>query len=126
MPDDAAPPQPAAADRRPSRVWTFTKGAWTTVAGLPVAWPRSTGFGGGALAGITLAVLFAGYLQPVLDEPAPLETGDLVILSGRDDGAGNQRQALVDQWNAVHPQNQARIEEIPAVADAQRSEMVAR
>ncbi|WP_433206606.1 ABC transporter substrate-binding protein [Dactylosporangium sp. CS-047395] len=72
---------------------------------------------------ITLLVnLAVAALRPSHDP----EDGELVILSGRDDGYGNQRQALVDQWNALHPRNQARIEELAAVADAQRSEMVAR
>jgi multiple sugar transport system substrate-binding protein len=80
----------------------------------------------GFVAGVAVAALVAVYGVPLLDRGAGLERGDLVILSGRDDGDGNQRQALVDQWNALHPANPARIEEIAADADAQHSEMVAR
>ncbi|GIG42824.1 extracellular solute-binding protein [Dactylosporangium siamense] len=80
----------------------------------------------GFVAGVAVAALAAVHLVPLLDRDDGPERGDLVILSGRDDGDGNQRQALVDQWNALHPDNPARIEEIAADADAQHSEMVAR
>jgi multiple sugar transport system substrate-binding protein len=83
-------------------------------------------FGSGAVLGVVATLLVSAYVVPLFDNSDRLERGDLVILSGRDDGQGNQRQALVDEWNALHPQNQARIETISAVADAQRSEMVAR
>ncbi|GAA1528090.1 ABC transporter substrate-binding protein [Dactylosporangium maewongense] len=80
----------------------------------------------GFVAGVVVTALAGVYVVPRLDRDGGLERGDLVILSGRDDGQGNQRQALVDQWNALHPDNPARIEEIAADADAQHSEMVAR
>jgi multiple sugar transport system substrate-binding protein len=83
-------------------------------------------FGSGLLCGIVATLLVSAYLVPLFDRSDRLEPGDLIILSGRDDGQGNQRQALVDEWNALHPNNQAHIETISAVADAQRSEMVAR
>ncbi len=83
-------------------------------------------FGSGAVLGVVATLLVSAYLVPLFDRSDRLEPGDLVILSGRDDGQGNQRQALVDQWNALHPHNQARIEAISPVADAQHSEMVAR
>ncbi len=35
----------------------------------------------------------------ILADRGELETGELVIMSGRDDSAGGQRQALIDQWN---------------------------
>jgi multiple sugar transport system substrate-binding protein len=80
----------------------------------------------GFAAGVAATLLVQQLVLPLFADGGGTEDGDLVILSGRDDGYGNQRQALVDQWNALHPRNQARIEEIAAVADAQRSEMVAR
>jgi multiple sugar transport system substrate-binding protein len=80
----------------------------------------------GIAAGVVLTVLADLFVVPWFAGDAGPEEGELVILSGRDDGFGNQRQALVDQWNDLHPRNPARIEEISAVADAQRSEMVAR
>jgi multiple sugar transport system substrate-binding protein len=83
-------------------------------------------FGSGLVFGVVATLLVSAYVVPLFDRSDQLEPGDLVILSGRDDGQGNQRQALVDQWNALHPRNQARIETIAALADAQRSEMVAR
>lgn len=83
-------------------------------------------FGSGVILGVVATLLVSAYAVPLFDRSDQLEAGDLVILSGRDDGHGNQRQALVDQWNALHPHNQARIEAISPVADAQHSEMVAR
>jgi multiple sugar transport system substrate-binding protein len=84
------------------------------------------GFGVGTVAGAAVAVLLALGLPVVLAAPTNLEPGALVILSGKDDSAGGQRQILLDQWNALHPANPARIEELPGEADAQHSEMVAR
>ncbi|GAA3451960.1 extracellular solute-binding protein [Dactylosporangium matsuzakiense] len=79
-----------------------------------------------AVLGAALALLVNAFVVPWFHDDHAPEDGELVILSGRDDGYGHQRQALVDQWNALHPRNPARIEELAAVADAQRSEMVAR
>ncbi|MFI5910737.1 extracellular solute-binding protein [Dactylosporangium sp. NPDC051541] len=79
-----------------------------------------------AAAGAVLALLVNAFVVPWFHDDHAPEDGELVILSGRDDGYGNQRQALVDQWNALHPRSPARIEQLAAVADAQRSEMVAR
>ncbi len=41
------------------------------------------------------------------------EKGELVILSGRDESAGGQRQKLINEWNERHPDNPARIIELP-------------
>jgi ABC-type glycerol-3-phosphate transport system substrate-binding protein len=82
-----------------------------------------------ASAGIAVglvAAMVATSLPGLLTDPDALEDGPIVILTGRDDSIGGQRQQLVNQWNLLHPQNQARIVELPALADAQRSEMLAR
>jgi multiple sugar transport system substrate-binding protein len=84
-----------------------------------------SGFTLGICAGLALAVLFS-VVRPLVSDGDALETGDLVILSGKDESANGQRQALIDQWNALHPQNKARIEELPGSSDSQHSEMVAR
>lgn len=88
--------------------------------------PGWFGLVGGALAGIVLATLALVYLRPLLAGPDEPEPGELVVLSGRDDSVDGQRQALVDQWNLLHPDSPARIVELSGLADAQRSEMVAR
>jgi multiple sugar transport system substrate-binding protein len=82
------------------------------------------GLAAGVVAGAAAGVLAATVLPALL--PSGLEPGALVILSGADDSANGQRQTLVDQWNALHPDNPASIEELPEQADAQHSEMVAR
>jgi ABC-type glycerol-3-phosphate transport system substrate-binding protein len=84
-----------------------------------------SGFGVGVLAGAVAAVMVA-MLVPALVPGTDLEPGPLVILSGKDDSDGGQRHKLIDQWNALHPGNPARIEELPGQADAQHSEMLAR
>lgn len=56
--------------------------------------------------------------------PVGREKGELVILSGRDDSAGGQRQMLINEWNHRHPDNPARIIELSGLADQQRNEMV--
>ncbi len=52
--------------------------------------------------------------------------GTVVVLSGHDDSIDGQRGKLIEQWNALHPDTQALIVELPEIADAQRSEMLAR
>ena len=83
-----------------------------------------TGFGLGLVVGVAATAATMTLVPPLF--PTGPEAGELVILSGHDDGAGGQRQVLVDQWNATHPDNKARIEVLSSIADAQRSEMVAR
>jgi multiple sugar transport system substrate-binding protein len=68
----------------------------------------------------------AGFLVAGEDRDPPLPPGELVILSGRDDSVDKQRQALIDQWNELHPSNRAEIVELSEIADDQHSEMVAR
>jgi multiple sugar transport system substrate-binding protein len=82
------------------------------------------GFGAGLLAGTVAGALLATLLPIWLAPGTDLEPGPLVILSGKDDSAGGQRQALIEQWNALHPRNPARMEELPGQADAQRSGML--
>jgi multiple sugar transport system substrate-binding protein len=91
-------------------------------AGRHLGW---SGFGIGVCAGLALALLFAD-VRPLFDPVPTLEAGELVILSGKDDGATGQRQELINQWNATHPANRARIEELSSSADGQHSEMVGR
>lgn len=65
-----------------------------------------------------------GYLW--LRRDRSLEPGELTILSGWDESQGGQRHQLLAEWREMHPENPARIVEIGSVADAHRSEMVAR
>jgi multiple sugar transport system substrate-binding protein len=88
--------------------------------GLPLVWSSV-----GVALGIVI-VLVTTAVTGLVNDPDDLETGPIVILSGRDDSTGRQREQLVSQWNRLHPQSQARIVELPALADAQRSEMLAR
>jgi multiple sugar transport system substrate-binding protein len=54
-----------------------------------------------------------------------LEKGELVILSGIDDSVGQQRQQLLQAWNALRPNTPARFESASDRADDQHSAMVA-
>jgi multiple sugar transport system substrate-binding protein len=86
--------------------------------------PGRTGFAAGLVVGAALAVLVAMTLPVLLrdgDEPEP---GTLVILSGIDDGYGDQRQALIDQWNALGDRPQAEIVQVAGGTDAERDAMV--
>jgi ABC-type glycerol-3-phosphate transport system substrate-binding protein len=60
----------------------------------------------------------------VLAFPAPLEPGELVILSGTDDSVNGQREQLLQEWNSLHPDNRAIFKPVPGDADAQHSAMV--
>jgi len=68
--------------------------------------------------------LVAWVLTVPLRSPVEPTTGELLILSGRDDSTGDQRQARINLWNEVHPEKPARIVELSGNADQQRNEMV--
>ena len=53
-------------------------------------------------------------------------TGPLIILSGLDQSRGGQRGALIEEWNRTHQDHPAKLVELSSIADAQRSEMLAR
>ena len=94
-------------------------------------WHRRHRFASGLAAGIVVGVVATLLVSLAVSAVSAgrsdaLPPGELVILSGRDDSLGGQRQLLIDQWNALHPENTATIVELPGVADAQHSEMVAR
>ncbi|HSU10875.1 MAG TPA: extracellular solute-binding protein [Pseudonocardia sp.] len=77
--------------------------------------------------GVALCLcLVAWLLAATRPTPVASWTGELVILSGRDDSTGKQRQARVDLWNEVHPEIPASIVELSGNADQQRNEMVRR
>jgi multiple sugar transport system substrate-binding protein len=78
-------------------------------------------FGAGALTGVLLTTLaMNGWPEPGDDG---LHGDVLVVLSGRDDSVGGQRQRLIDTWNALHPDRKARIQVLSASADDQLSQM---
>ena len=91
----------------------------------PENWRPAHWFCAGIMFAI-VTILLASSITAAVTDPDDLEPGEIVILSGRDDSLGGQRQALVDQWNELHPHSKARIIALPAIADAQRSEMLAR
>ncbi|SFQ97269.1 carbohydrate ABC transporter substrate-binding protein, CUT1 family [Lentzea waywayandensis] len=91
-----------------------------------VVWANRSWLAMGVAVGIVLTILFTSGIQPLFRESAEWEKGKLVVLSGRDQSDGGQRRALINQWNAEHPEQPAEIIELPAEADGQRSEMVAR
>ncbi len=91
-------------------------------------WQREHPFATGLITGMIVCAIIASVVSTIISigSPNDLPPGELMILSGRDDSIDGQRQVLIDQWNAVHPRNKATIVELPGIADAQRSEMVAR
>lgn len=121
-------PAPPATRRR--RIWsTAWLRAWSR------AWPavryavrRRRGWAGLAT-GTALGALLAVLVPAVLPWPAApdggLEPGTIWILSGVDESPGGQRQALIDQWNALPGRPEARIIPVAGGADAARAEMVA-
>jgi multiple sugar transport system substrate-binding protein len=80
-------------------------------------------YGIGFLGGVLLLVLI-NSVHGIIGNRVELEPGDLVIFSGVDRSVGQQRQALVDRWNAEHPQNHATIKPLPDSADLQHSAMI--
>jgi multiple sugar transport system substrate-binding protein len=85
---------------------------------------RRTGliaYGAGALTGILLTTLAANGWPLSGDDS--LHGDVMVVLSGRDDSVGGQRQRLIETWNALHPDQRAVIQVLSARADDQHSEM---
>ncbi|MDG4802402.1 extracellular solute-binding protein [Micromonospora sp. WMMD980] len=82
-------------------------------------------FGLGLTSGVLVAALAALLLWKVAG-PEGLEPGDLVVLTGRDDSKGEQRQVLIKLWNAANPRNQATMISLPETADGQYAEMINR
>jgi multiple sugar transport system substrate-binding protein len=77
--------------------------------------------------GVTAALLAVWlWPGPSTHRDTAEPSGQLVLLSGRDESPGGQRQQLIDAWNASHPDTPARVEELPSDAGLQHSEMVAR
>lgn len=79
----------------------------------------------GNLSGALVVALLATVVL-AQREPEELEPGELVILSGRDDSVGGQRDALIELWNASHPRTPARIIPLREASDGQHAEMVNR
>ncbi|MCA1673728.1 MAG: hypothetical protein LC799_16515, partial [Actinobacteria bacterium] len=77
----------------------------------------------GLVVGVSVTLIAVLAVPRLIPPPAVVEEGQLVILSGRDDSVGRQRQVLIEQWNRSHPANPARIEE---VSRDPRNEMVKR
>ncbi|MEU4157250.1 extracellular solute-binding protein [Actinoplanes sp. NPDC026670] len=75
--------------------------------------------GAGLAAGVLLGVTVPELLRSSGGTPA-----ELVIISGVEDGEGGARQALIDLWNRLHPDRQARIELVSGSADEQHDAMV--
>jgi multiple sugar transport system substrate-binding protein len=90
---------------------------------MPVSRRRLLVAGG---VGATAGLLGLGELLRRSGADRSPEPGPLTVMSGRDQSLGGQRQRLVNQWEAEHPDNPVRILEVGGVADAHRSEMVAR
>ncbi|MFD0823257.1 extracellular solute-binding protein, partial [Micromonospora zhanjiangensis] len=88
--------------------------------------PGRTGFVAGLAVGAVVAILVAVVLPVLLLDRAGPEPGTLVILSGTDDGYGGQRQALIDQWNALGDRPRAEIVPVTGGTDAERDEMLVR
>src|SRR2546423_6429932 len=78
----------------------------------------------GLVAGALLAAGVVAAVRALTGGGDAPEPGPLTIMSGRDDSANGQRQALIEQWNRMYPANPAKIVELPRQADAQHSEMV--
>jgi multiple sugar transport system substrate-binding protein len=83
-----------------------------------------SGLVGGIAIGVAATLLASTYLVPGLGPDERWESGKLVILSGTDDGFGDQRQGLIDQWNALTDRPDAEIIPVAGGTTAQRAEMV--
>lgn len=79
----------------------------------------------GTLVGVLLSQVAAvDWSWPSPDEDS--HKNELIVLSGRDDSTNRQRQRLIETWNALHPDKQARIVELSANSDEQYSSMRSR
>ncbi|GIH06107.1 hypothetical protein Rhe02_41740 [Rhizocola hellebori] len=99
---------------------------------LKAAWQAArrgwgwTGFLAGVAAGTALTVLAIQIVVPQLAGTG-WEPGELVILSGKDESTGGQRDQLIGRWNAMGGgRPRARLEIVDGDTNRQRAEMVKR
>jgi multiple sugar transport system substrate-binding protein len=81
----------------------------------------ATGFALGAV----IAVVATQVVWPAVTARDEREPGTLVLMTGADQSIGQQRLALVEQWNATHPENPVTVKQLPSNADAAHSHMIA-
>src|SRR5204863_68407 len=77
------------------------------------------------LAGVALALAACGSNDSKKAEPkdaAPAGRGPITFATGKDLSGNLQKQ--IDAWNAQHPNEKARIIELPEDADSQRQQMI--
>lgn len=77
-------------------------------------WPKAVA--------VTVTVLLLGGGSYVLF-PAPLEAGELVLMSATDVSPHDPRRTLLEQWNQTHPRNQARFEPAAGETEEQHERM---
>jgi multiple sugar transport system substrate-binding protein len=75
---------------------------------------------------LLLVTVLVGPAAACGGAPDRADTEPLIILSGLDQSRGGQRGALIEEWNRMHRDRPAKIVELSSIADAQRSEMLAR
>ena len=75
--------------------------------------------------GAALAVVATQVVWPAVSAPDEPKPGALVLMTGMDESVGQQRLALIAQWNALHPENPVTVKQLPSNADAAHSQMVA-
>lgn len=80
----------------------------------------------GVVVGVVLALVATEVVWPALAAREARRPGELVLMTGLDESIGQQRLALIDQWNAIHPENPVTVKQLPSNADDAHSEMVAR
>lgn len=80
-----------------------------------------------AVPAIAVAILAVAVITPPLigaqPEP-PLEAGEIVIMSGIDEGEADARYTLIQQWNSTHPDNQVTFRKVSGETDQQHDNMV--
>lgn len=99
-------------------------------AGMAVVWSRigarsgRSGLAAGGVIGLVAGLVLGTVALPLLRDAERLEPGELVIMSSYDESQGEQRQRLLDQWNAIHgKRNPASFRQLSREAEQAHLEM---
>ncbi len=79
----------------------------------------------GFVVGAALSLVATEVVHPAVAGRDDAEPGALVLMTGADESVGQQRLELIEQWNAVRPENPVTVVQLPPNADAAHSQMVA-
>ena len=88
------------------------------------AHPGRSGLTLGVALGLAVGLVLGVAVPPLFEPDDGLETGTLRLMTSQDESSGSQRGKLIEQWNALHPEQQVRPVVVSRSPDKAHSEML--